>query len=689
MLPTRTRFREREGASPTESNLGWRKRLLPVLSGEENAKVAPQVHGKSYFPCRTSTCCVDGALTCGYNKPKFPLYRAHARPCFLLPDSCPVKKLNRADADVARAVARKLLPDPKTRRRALELLREGIAHAHAIDGASWGATLSPHRIRLNVGRGAVLAIESGAVELKGIGRLEDNLEAPDSWRATVDAAAAEFEGAWFSNPPWRAAHSSGVLELLREEFGDPIPAPDYANTASVAQPSEIFPALQWAIAGERLQIAPRFLASFFTALQLKGFAVTSGPSGTGKTRLATTFAALLNQPGAGEERARLDENFRVNGRLHLPAPAARLLSGESASVTCNAQAFAAKVDGNALVLRGAGRKCVAQTFADGAPIGIESEIDDAGRAGFRLLQLDQSEVPSNHLFLPVRPDWSDGHALLGYFNPLLSRYEWTPFLRFLLRADASFRAGDGVAYFVILDEMNLARAEHYFADLLSVLESGRDSSGRTREPLRFDFEARTSGELPPRELRLPPNLYFVGTLNADETTFTLSPKVLDRAWVLETPPVDFCDYPPPAGEAAPLSLETRAALTNAFTRGGAFTNWGKAEVVHELEAHPRWREDLQNLNLALQEHDAGFGFRAFDEIVIFCALARLQAGFASDEDAFDAAIECKILPRLSGPRARIEAPLEIVLEWARARGLEHSARALERKLKRLEREGWL
>ena len=602
-----------------------------------------------------------------------------------------MKQINRADPDVARAIARKLLPDPKTRRRALELLRAGIARAHAIDPASWGATLSPNRIRLNVGRGGVLAIEAHALELKGIGRIEniEGFEAPASWHQTVDAAAAEFDGAWFSNPPWRAAHSPGVLELLRQEFGSEVPAPDYARDAPApASPDEIFPALQRAIAGAGLQISPRYLATFFTALQLKGFAVLTGPSGTGKTRLATTFASLLRQPGAGEGAAHLDPNFRVNGRLHLPPSAARLLSGEGASLTCDAQAFAAKVEGNALVVRGAARKCVAETFGKGAPVGVESEIDDAGRANFRLLQLDESEVPSNHLFLSVRPDWNDGRALLGYFNPLLSRYEWTPFLRFLLRADAGFRANDGVAYFVVLDEMNLARAEHYFADLLSVLESGRDQSGRTREPLRFEFEARASGDLPPRELQLPPNLYFVSTLNSDETTFPLSPKVLDRAWVLEAPPVDFCDYPPAPIESA-LAPATREALNRAFTRGGQFTRWGKAEVAQELAAHPRWREDLQNLNLALQEHDAGFGYRAFDEIVMFCALAREQAGFEGDEDAFDAAIEAKITPRLGGPRARVEAPLQIILEWARARGLEQCARAGERKLARLEREGWL
>ena len=601
--------------------------------------------------------------------------------------------LNRNEADSARAVARKLIPDPKARRRALELLRDGIARAHQIDAACWGVTLATNRIRFNVGRGARLSITANTLEWKGSEPIQidsdTDVGAPDGWFAALEVEAGEFEGAWFSNPAWRQAHSPGVLKLLEEEFGQPMPTPDYAHQpASAATDSAWQITLVSAVAHGGLQLDPNYLATFFTALQLKGFAVLSGLSGTGKTRLATQFAALLPQPGAGEGQASLDANFAVNGRLHLPVAATRLFSGKRAAVTCDGQSHPAKIEEKALVLRGAARKCAAHLFAQGAPIGVESEIDDAGRANFRLLSLAPNEAPDNHLFVPVRPDWSDGKALLGYFNPLLSRYEWTPFLRFLLRADAGFRAHDGVAYFVILDEMNLARAEHYFADLLSILESGRDAEGRTREPLRFEFEARAGGELPPRELFLPPNLYFVGTLNADETTFPLSPKVLDRAWLLEAPPVDFCDYPP-SNAATPTTPAARAELNQVFTRAGQFTNWDKALVAGELETQPRWRDDLQALNAQLQQRDAGFGYRVFDEIVAFCALARESRAFESVEIAFDAAATAKIVPRLSGARNTVEAPLQITLDWANERGLPKTTEAVERRLNKLERDGWL
>ena len=97
--------------------------------------------------------------------------------------------------------------------------------------------------------------------------------------------------------------------------------------------------------------------------------------------------------------------------------------------------------------------------------------------------LPQPDDGRNVEFLTVRPDWRDSKSLLGYHNPITDRYEWTPFLRFLLRASESWKARDGLAWFVILDEMDLAHVEHYFAELLSVLESGRDDEGWTREAI--------------------------------------------------------------------------------------------------------------------------------------------------------------------------------------------------------------
>jgi 5-methylcytosine-specific restriction endonuclease McrBC GTP-binding regulatory subunit McrB len=315
------------------------------------------------------------------------------------------------------------------------------------------------------------------------------------------------------------------------------------------------------------------LATFYTALQTKGFVILSGISGTGKTRLAQAFAGMLPQPAKG----------------------------------------------------------------------------------------------ANHLFVTVRPDWRDSKSLLGYYNPLTGAYEWTPFLRFLLRAEQNYKSEDKLAWFVILDEMNLAHVEYYFADLLSVLESGRDEDGWTREPLRLGYPDDAAGDLPPRELRLPPNLYIVGTVNVDETTHAFSPKVLDRAFTLELTDVDFTTYPIPSASTQPgRSDHERKAILKDFARNDKFARVEKPTIMAYVTTHPEIRDRLQTLKNLLRPYDLHFGYRVFDEIVAFQVAAesnKLYDDQGGAEAAFDAAVLMKVLPKFHGSRSRLETPLSAVLAW--------------------------
>jgi 5-methylcytosine-specific restriction endonuclease McrBC GTP-binding regulatory subunit McrB len=282
---------------------------------------------------------------------------------------------------------------------------------------------------------------------------------------------------------------------------------------------------------------------------------------------------------------------------------------------------------------------------------------------------DGLRAASRDLFLSVRPDWRDSKALLGYYNPLTEAYEWTPFLRFLERASRSYRDGDGLAWFVILDEMNLAHVEYYFADLLSVMESGRDDDGWTREALTFVYPETAEGDVPPREMTLPPNLYVVGTVNIDETTHAFSPKVLDRAFSIELVDVDFSAYPPePAGDGPFLSDAERQALLAAFTRDGRFPRIDKAEIAAHVADHPEVRDRLQTLNVLLQRDNLHFGYRVFDEIVTFLAVADENGMFddLGDNAAFDAAVLMKVLPKFHGSRGKLDRPLRSVLAWCLA-----------------------
>ncbi len=475
-----------------------------------------------------------------------------------------------------------------------------------------------------------------------------------------------------------------------------------ANDQTETAPLSWQDALQPVFASRGLHFSHETLAAFVTALETKGFVILSGISGVGKTRLAQEFAALLPQPSsrpsAGSAititiqpamlktgRVPLSGAFQIDwpqtdkdalvtfaNRNHL----CRLLRDDAGQIE--------------LVLRGAARSWFTKNFMVGDVLSLEPEVDN-DRDLMNLRAFRQDAISStrntekrerNFLFLSVRPDWRDSKALLGYYNPLSERYETTPFLRFVIEAQNSFRADDGVAYFVLLDEMNLARVEYYFADFLSVLEAGRDEQGWTREALQLQASPDNKGAFSPAELHLPPNLFFIGTVNEDETTHAFSPKVLDRAWTIELNEVDFCGYL--QNEPALEWSETqRVALGQSLARGHRFTHWHKNDVAQTLAQFPQIRPQLQNLNNLLQPHELGFGYRVFDEITIFVRAAQNNGLFANTfndnrvletevepqetdakmfEKSFDIAVSAKVLPKFAG-RARLQKPLRALLSW--------------------------
>lgn len=249
-------------------------------------------------------------------------------------------------------------------------------------------------------------------------------------------------------------------------------------------------------------------------------------------------------------------------------------------------------------------------------------------------------------------------------------------------------------YFVVLDEMNLARVEYYLADILSVLETGRREDGFTRGEILLHGQAEdvlASGGLrvPPR-LRLPPNVYFIGTVNTDETTFAFSPKVLDRAFTIEVRDVDLTDYPPavePPAAAAGLDGavlpdqvgDVEEALLADFTRSGRFAQITKADVAGWGRSRREYVALLDDLNQRLLPHDFGFGYRVVDEILAFMGALR-ESPFAtalSEDEAFDAAVMMKVLPKFHGPLNRVKPPLEAVLAWAGDRFERTAAKAAQ------------
>ncbi|MBI3966853.1 MAG: EVE domain-containing protein, partial [Chloroflexi bacterium] len=271
---------------------------------------------------------------------------------------------------------------------------------------------------------------------------------------------------------------------------------------------------------------------------------------------------------------------------------------------------------------------------------------------------------SNYRIVAVRPDWADNRGLLGYFNPLLNRYSTTPALELLLRARDEHRRANREGrlpypFFLILDEMNLAHVEHYFSDFLSSLESGQAIDLHSEVALEMATSADGSAPVP-RELEIPPNVYFTGTVNVDETTYMFSPKVLDRAFTIELNEVDLASYAgsvesAPGEIGSPLELHGFLGLGRASQRQPNRSDW----IALMEQAGPEVRDTVLGLHGLLAEEQRHFGFRVANEIARFVMLAYEQTGRASDAlwAALDLAILMKVLPKLHGTQQELEEPL--------------------------------
>src|SRR5439155_22229505 len=180
------------------------------------------------------------------------------------------------------------------------------------------------------------------------------------------------------------------------------------------------------------------------------------------------------------------------------------------------------------------------------------------------------------------------------------------------------------AHFLILDEMNLSHVERYFADILSSMES--------REALRL----HSAGDLVdsvPSQLSLPQNLFVVGTVNVDETTYMFSPKVLDRANVIEFR-VDPSRLLPSGNGIVPIELPTIEGRGREFASLFVDRKW-----IPDLPADAgfRVRAELELFFDVLSEEGHEFGYRTASEIGRFIAVHRALLGATwTFESSFDA-----------------------------------------------------
>jgi len=253
-----------------------------------------------------------------------------------------------------------------------------------------------------------------------------------------------------------------------------------------------------------------------------------------------------------------------------------------------------------------------------------------GKSSLPRLYAEALGCLDEYLHVPVRPDWLDDRDLIGAFNAIAGRFEpaGAGLVERLIAAAADRARGRGGIYPVCLDEMNLARVEHYFAQFLSVLELPPEARAITL--FAPGLAATTDPYYPHQRVPIGENVRFLGTVNIDETTHFFSPKVLDRAQVVAFVAPDL---------AAPGRTETSGVLSGLRPVPLAtYLSWAR-RAPQAGEA----RDFLLKVNDVLKRSRLGLGFRQRDRVLDYVASAR---DFLAVDRALDFQLMQVVLPRL-------------------------------------------
>ena len=288
---------------------------------------------------------------------------------------------------------------------------------------------------------------------------------------------------------------------------------------------------------------------------------------------------------------------------------------------------------------------------------------------------------TNTLLIPVGADWTDNTKILGYFNPLANdgkgEYVKSEILSFLELA----KENPSIPFFLILDEMNLSHVERYFSDFLSAMESG--------ELILLYKKPEDCECVVPEKITLPKNLFVTGTVNIDETTYMFSPKVLDRANVIEFKPEmkDVLDNLI-SGASSDEQKTAESGVAEGFMELANKIRNGDVpdELKNELE---KIKPVLESIYKILEKSGFEFAYRTAKEIRLY-AIASYET--CEDKSQFninsviDQQIVQKILPKIHGNKKQIGSMLvELKTELEKNNDFELSQEKVSSMIDKLEK----
>ena len=288
--------------------------------------------------------------------------------------------------------------------------------------------------------------------------------------------------------------------------------------------------------------------------------------------------------------------------------------------------------------------------------------------------------PKNYEMVQVKPNWHDSSELIGYVSRINGeQYVVGPFLRFMVKAILD----PNTPCFLCLDEMNLAPVEQYFAEFLSVIESRKQENGKVVTDPIVDYEpteayknlidqlfdddeirAEYLKEKGGKRLSIPQNLIVVGTVNMDETTFSFSRKVLDRAMTIEMNEVNL---------AGGLTQKHETIGKLNFDDLVGMNVEGVDVYADHLEVCDKAIAYLQKINDVLEGTPFKVAYRTRNEFLLYVVN---NLPYRKDEDgnelseeevvarALDEITSMKVLSRIEGDDQKVKEELLARLEQA-------------------------
>ena len=263
------------------------------------------------------------------------------------------------------------------------------------------------------------------------------------------------------------------------------------------------------------------------------------------------------------------------------------------------------------------------------PFVILAGISGTGKS--KIIRLLADSIGADYTLISVRPDWNDATDLIGYKN-LDDKFIKGQLAKTILKAQKN----KNKPHLICLDEMNLARVEYYLSDYLSIIESRK----KVGQEIITDniVEYQENNEI--IKLHIPDNVYLIGTVNMDDTTFQFSRKVLDRANTIEFSDVDLDNLFFEKNEEVE-SLN----ISNDFLK----TTYLKTMDIEEeyREYAKEVNKKIIEINEILKKSQKQFAYRVRDEI-LFYLVENKKANLLDENTAFDYQIMQKILPAING-----------------------------------------